>query len=288
MNRGIMLILLSYLIWGCFPIYWSLLNHVNPSEVLFHRVIWSLPILFLLAYFKSSWWKNFKDSVSSRKELLFLVLTATLITINWGTYILAVNLGRVVEGSMGYFLVPIINMLGGYIFFHERVSRLKKWSILFATVGSLYYIFSAEIFPWLGFVLGFSFSFYGLARKAMKTSAVPGLYIETLLLLPVAVIFAVWMYSNQEVSFLNVDLSTNILLILAGFVTVIPLVFYTLGIKMMSMTTSGILFFINPSLHFLIGYFLFQEPTNINQLIGFVGVWIGLVLYCYALVRKAQ
>ena len=287
MNRGILLILSSYLIWGCFPIYWSLLNHVNPSEVLLHRVIWSLPILFLLAYFKSSWWKNFKDSVSSRKELLFLVLTATLITINWGTYILAVNLGRVVEGSMGYFLVPIINMLGGYIFFHERVSRLKKFSILFATFGSLYYIFSADIFPWLGFVLGFSFSFYGLARKAMKTSAVPGLYIETLLILPAATIFAIWMYSNQEVSFLNVDLSTNILLILAGFVTVIPLVLYTIGIKMMTMTTSGILFFINPSLHFLIGYFLFKEPTNINQLIGFIGVWIGLVLYCYALIRKA-
>ena len=287
MNRGIVFILSSYLIWGCFPIYWSLLNHVNPSEVLLHRVIWSLPILFLLAYFKSSWWKNFKDSVSSRKELLFLVLTATLITINWGTYILAVNLGRVVEGSMGYFLVPIINMLGGYIFFHERVSRLKKCSILFATFGSLYYIFSVDIFPWLGFVLGFSFSFYGLARKAMKTSAVPGLYIETLLILPAAAIFAIWMYSNQEVSFLNVDSSTNILLILAGFVTVIPLVLYTLGIKMIPMTTSGILFFINPSLHFLIGYFLFKEPTNINQLIGFVGVWIGLVLYCYALIRKA-
>ena len=286
MNRGIVLILLSYLIWGCFPIYWSLLNHVNPSEVLLHRIVWSLPILFLLAYFKSSWWKNFKDSISSRKELLFLVLTATLITINWGTYILAVNLGRVVEGSMGYFLVPIINMLGGYIFFHERVSRLRKWSILFATVGSLYYIFSAEIFPWLGFILGFSFSFYGLARKAMKTSAVPGLYIETLLLLPVAAIFAIWMYSNQEVSFMNIDLSTNILLILAGFVTVIPLVFYTLGIKMMSMTTSGILFFINPSLHFLIGYFLFDEYVDVNQLIGFFGVWIGLVMYSYALIKN--
>ena len=167
------------------------------------------------------------------------------------------------------------------------MSGLKKWSILFATVGSLYYIFSADIFPWLGFILGFSFSFYGLSRKAMKTSAVPGLYIEILLIFPAAIIFAIWMYSNQEVSFLNVDLSTDILLILAGFVTVIPLVLYTLGIKMMSMTTSGILFFINPSLHFLIGYFLFEEPININQLIGFAGVWIGLVLYCYALIRKA-
>ena len=122
MNRGIVLILSGYLLWGLFPIYWALLNHVNPSEVLLHRVVWAVPILFVIVYLKSSWHNNFKKSITSRKELLFLLLTATLITINWGTYIVAVNLGRVVEGSMGYFLAPVISMIGGYIFFHERIS----------------------------------------------------------------------------------------------------------------------------------------------------------------------
>ena len=287
MNRGIILILSGYLLWGLFPIYWALLNHVNPLEVLLHRVVWAVPILFVIIYLKSSWHNNFKESITSRKELLFLLLTATLITINWGTYIVAVNLGRVVEGSMGYFLAPVISMIGGYIFFRERISRLKQWSALFASVGALYYVFSSESFPWLGFVLGVSFAFYGLARKAMVTSAVPGLYIETLLLLPVAFVFTIWMYFSQEVSFLNVDLTTDVLLILAGIVTVVPLALFTIGAKLLPMTTVGILFFITPTIQFLVGYFLHDEPMNIDQLIGFVGVWIGLTLYCYALNRKA-
>ena len=120
---------------------------------------------------------NFKESLSSKKELVFLFITAILITINWGGYILAVNLGRVVEASMGYFLSPVINMIGGYLFFHERISKLKQLAVLFATVGALYYVFSGDSFPWLGFLVGFTFSAYGIARKAMSSSAVPGLYI---------------------------------------------------------------------------------------------------------------
>jgi len=139
----------------------------------------------------------------------------------------------------------------------------------------------------LGFVLGVSFALYGLARKAMVTSAVPGLYIETLLLLPVAFVFTIWMYFYQEVSFLNVNLTTDVLLILAGLVTVVPLALFTIGAKLLPMTTVGILFFVTPTIQFLVGYLLYDEQININQLIGFVGVWIGLVLYCYALIRKA-
>jgi len=287
MSKGIVLVISGYLLWGLFPIYWAFLNHVDPSEVLLHRVVWAVPILFLIVYLKSSWYRNFKESIKSRKELLFLLLTATLITINWGTYIFAVNLGRVVEGSMGYFLAPVISMIGGYIFFHERVSRLKQWSALFASLGALYYVFSSDSFPWLGLILGVSFALYGLARKAMTTSAVPGLYIETLLLLPLAFIFTLWMYLYQEVSFLNVNLTTDVLLILAGLVTVIPLALFTMGTKLLPMTTVGILFFITPTIQFLVGYLLHDEPVNIDQLIGFVGVWIGLTLYCYALNRKA-
>ena len=142
MNKGILFVLSGYLMWGCFPIYWALLNHVNPSEVLLHRMLWSVPVLFLLVYSKPSWRMNFKESLSSKKELVFLFITAILITINWGGYILAVNLGRVVEASMGYFLSPVINMIGGYLFFHERISKLKQLAVLFATVGALYYVFS--------------------------------------------------------------------------------------------------------------------------------------------------
>jgi len=285
MNKGILLALSGYLMWGCFPIYWALLNHVNPSEVLVHRMLWSVPVLFFLVYSKPSWRLNFKESLSSRKELLFLLITAILITINWGGYILAVNLGRVVEASMGYFLSPVINMIGGYVFFHERISKLKQLAVLFATVGALFYVFSGDSFPWLGFLVGFTFSAYGIARKAMSSSAVPGLYIETLILLPFFLVFSIWFYSNFDIAFLNVDISTDILLFLAGAVTVVPLALFNAGAKLLPMTTVGILFLITPTLQFLVGYYLQNEAVNSNQLIGFVGVWTGLIMYSYGLIK---
>jgi chloramphenicol-sensitive protein RarD len=284
-NKGILLALSGYLMWGCFPIYWALLNHVNPSEVLVHRMLWSVPVLFFLVYSKPSWRVNFKESLSSRKELLFLLITAILITINWGGYILAVNLGRVVEASMGYFLSPVINMIGGYVFFHERISKLKQLAVLFATVGALFYVFSGDSFPWLGFLVGFTFSAYGIARKAMSSSAVPGLYIETLILLPFFLVFSIWFYSNFDIAFLNVDISTDILLFLAGAVTVVPLALFNAGAKLLPMTTVGILFLITPTLQFLVGYYLQNEAVNSNQLIGFVGVWTGLIMYSYGLIK---
>ena len=271
--------------WGCFPLYWALLNHVNPSEVLLHRMLWAVPVLFFLVHSKPTWKSNFKESLSSKKELVFLLITAILITINWGGYIFAVNLGRVVEASMGYFLSPVINMIGGYIFFNERISKLKQLAVFFATFGALYYVFSGDSFPWLGLLVGFTFSAYGIARKAMASSAVPGLYIETLILLPFFLIFTVWFYSNYDVAFLNVGVSTNILLILAGAVTVIPLALFNAGTKLLPLTTVGILFLITPTIQFLVGYILQNEAVNSNQLIGFVGVWAGLVIYSYALIK---
>ena len=271
--------------WGTFPLYWALLNHVNPSEVLIHRILWSIPVLFVLVYLKPSWQASFKAAISSKKELFFLFLTAILITINWGGYILAVNLGRVVEASMGYFLSPVINMIGGYIFFHERISRLKQWAVFFATIGALYYVFSGDSFPWLGLLIGLTFSSYGISRKAMATSAVPGLYIETLLLLPFIFIFSLWFYANYDLAIFNINMSTDILLILAGIVTVVPLALFTAGAKLLPMTTVGILFLITPTLQFLVGYVLYDEPVNFNQLLGFIGVWVGLIMYSYALIK---
>ena len=271
--------------WGAFPLYWALLNHVNPSEVLIHRILWSIPVLFVLVYLKPSWQASFKAAISSKKELFFLFLTAILITINWGGYILAVNLGRVVEASMGYFLSPVINMIGGYIFFHERISRLKQWAVFFATIGALYYVFSGDSFPWLGLLIGLTFSSYGISRKAMATSAVPGLYIETLLLLPFIFIFSLWFYANYDLAIFNINVSTDILLILAGIVTVVPLALFTAGTKLLPMTTVGILFLITPTLQFLVGYVLYDEPVNFNQLLGFIGVWVGLIMYSYALIK---
>ena len=286
MNKGIFLILSGYLLWGSFPIYWSLLNHVEPIEVLVHRIIWSIPVLLVFVGLKSSWRSNLRSALDDKRELLFLSITGILICINWGTFILAVNLGRVIEGSMGYFLSPLLNILGGFIFFKERVSKLQKYAIFFATIGSLYYVVSVAVFPWLGLVLAFSFASYGLMRKAMNSSAVPGLLLETTLLLPITMIFVVWVFGSAPIAFLAIDRSTDFLLLLAGIVTVIPLVLFTSGARLIPMTTAGIISFINPTIQFLVGFYYFKEAFNTDQFIGFVGVWLGLLLYCYSLMKK--
>ncbi|MDC0197471.1 EamA family transporter RarD, partial [Candidatus Thioglobus sp.] len=164
--------------------------------------------------------------------------------------------------------------------------KLKQLAVFFATVGALYYVLSGDSFPWLGFIVGFTFSAYGIARKAMASSAVPGLYIETLILLPFFLIFSIWFYLNFEVAFLNINISTDVLLFFAGAVTVIPLALFNAGAKLLPMTTVGILFLITPTLHFLVGYYLQNEQVNSSQLIGFVGVWIGLIMYSYGLIRE--
>lgn len=286
MNKGIFLILLGYLGWGLFPIYWSLLTHVNAVEVLAHRMLWSVPVLALFIVFVSRWRSDFFQSLKNKKEIGWLTITAILITINWGVYVLAVNQGRVVEASMGYFLSPLLHILSGFIVFKERINTVKKLAIIFATVGVFYYISSGDFFPWYGLIVGFTFAAYGVLRKFIQSSAVSGLLVETLLLVPLSLGYIIFLASSQQASFLNLNASTDLWLGLAGLVTVVPLVLFTAGARLLPMTTTGILFYITPTMQFLIGIFMLQETINIHQLLGFIGIWIGLALYSYALLRQ--
>lgn len=283
MNKGIVLILAGYIGWGLFPLYWVLLKQVPAAEVLAHRMLWSVPVLLLFIAVIKSWRIEFFAAIKNRKELSWLLLTAILITINWGVYILAVNYGRVVEASMGYFLSPLLHILGGYIVFKERIGRMKQLAIGFATLGVFYYIFSVNTFPWIGLVVGFSFASYGILRKMIATPAVPGLLFETLLLIPFSLSYVVYLAATDKASFLNDTFSTDLWLLLAGLVTVIPLIFFTAGARLLPMTTSGILFYITPTMQFLVGALIFHESVNLNQLIGFLGIWTGLALYTYSL-----
>jgi len=288
MNKGIILVLLGYIGWGLFPLYWGLLTHVSALEVLAHRMLWSVPVLLIFVSLIASWRADFFQAIKSKKELSFLLLTAILITINWGVYVYAVNIGRVVEASMGYFLSPLIHIVGGLVIFKERIGPFRKFAVAFAAAGVFYYIFTVGIFPILGLILGFSFASYGILRKFIKTSAVPGLFIETILLAPFSLGFLIYLGSINEAVFYNLNMSTDIHLALAGLVTVVPLLLFTAGARLLPMTTTGILFYITPSMQFLIGILVFNEKLNTNQLIGFAGIWIGLILYGFSLVKRQK
>lgn len=288
MNKGIILVLLGYIGWGLFPLYWGLLTHVSALEVLAHRMLWSVPVLVVFVSIIAAWRADFFQAIKNKKELAFLLLTAILITINWGVYVYAVNVGRVVEASMGYFLSPLIHILGGLVIFKERIGPFRKFAVAFAAAGVFYYIFMTGIFPVLGLILGFSFASYGILRKFIKTSAVPGLFIETVLLAPFSLAFLIYLASKNQAVFFNLNMSTDIYLVLAGLVTVVPLLLFTAGARLLPMTTTGILFYITPSIQFLIGILVFNEKLNTNQLIGFAGIWIGLILYAFSLIKRQK
>jgi chloramphenicol-sensitive protein RarD len=283
MNKGYPIILTGYIGWGLLPLYWSLLAHVPPLEVLLHRMLWAVPFLFLLVVLNTRRKTQLIAALHSWPEIRLLMVSSIIICLNWGIYIWAVANQRVIEASMGYFLTPLLNVIVGLVVFKEKLDRLKFAAIGFAVVGVLYYILKAGTFPWVGLSLGVSFAAYGLFRKKMDTNAIPGLLIETLILLPFTIGVILWLHSKGVAMFLNDGLATDWLLILTGPVTAVPLALFTMGTRMLPMTSVGILFYVTPTLQFLCGILVFDEAFSLDKLIGFVAIWIGLFIFSYSL-----
>jgi chloramphenicol-sensitive protein RarD len=288
MNKGYPIILCGYIGWGLFPLYWALLTHVPALEVLLHRMIWAIPFLLVLVLISSRRKQQVLAACASFKTMRGLMVSSLFICFNWGVYIWAVNNHQVIEASMGYFLTPLMNVIAGYFIFKERLDRLKIVAIIFAAAGVFYYIIGTGSIPWIGLALGASFSAYGIARKKMETNAIPGLLIETLLLLPFTLIALAWLHQTGSAVFLNLNAQTNWLLIIGGPITIIPLAFFTAGTRMIPMTSVGILFYVTPTLQFLSGVIILQEAFNTDKLLGFVGIWIGLVLFSFGLIRDSR
>ena len=283
MNKGYPILLTGYIGWGLFPLYWALLAHIPALEVLLHRMLWSVPVLMVLVVLSERRKSQVIAAFHSWREIRYLSYSSILICFNWGIYIWAVFNQRVVEASMGYFLTPLLNVIAGVLVFGEKLDTLKVIAIGFAAVGVLYYISTASVIPWTGFAVGLSFAGYGLLRKKMATNAIPGLLIETLLILPMTLGLILWLHHSDTAWFLNHTRTTDFWLILGGLVTVVPLAFFTAGTRMLPMASVGILFYVTPTLQFLIGVFLLGESFDLEKLIGFVGIWIGLAVFTYSL-----
>lgn len=283
--RGYLIILTGYIGWGLFPLYWALLNHVPALEVLLHRMLWAMPVLFLFIAISARRRVQVTAAFRSWAAMRLLIISSLVICFNWGIYIWAVANHRVVEASMGYFLTPLLNVLTGMILLHERIDKVKVIAIACAATGVLFYIVSTSIIPWVGLAVGISFAGYGFMRKQMDTNAIPGLFIETLILLPFTLVLVLWLHHQGQAMFLNHDLDTDLLLILGGPITVLPLAFFTAGTRLLPMTTVGILFYVTPTLQFLSGILLLGESFDSNRLLGFAGIWIGLAIFTYSLLK---
>jgi len=281
MRKGIILASCSYLAWGLFPLYFKSLGNVTPLEILAHRIIWSLPFLLLILASRSQW--AWLGTVLNRPTVLFgFIVSAGLLSINWFIYVWAISNGRVIDGSLGYFINPIVNVLLGFILLRERLRPLQWISIGIAALGVGWLALLSGHMPWISLALAFSFGGYALLRKTAALGALEGLTLETLILFPFVFAYLVYLTSHGESTFvtsLDSDGSTPWLLIAAGPITAIPLLFFAAGARIIPMSTLGILQYMSPTIQLLIGVWVYHEPFTTHRLIGFMIIWSALVLY---------
>lgn len=270
--------IIAYVSWGFFTLYFNALNEVAPLEILSHRIVWSVGLLAIIVTVLKKW-PEIIPVLLSPKKLAIYGLSALLISLNWGTYIYAVVSGQALEGSMGYFIMPLVAVLLGGIFFGERFSKAQSIAILLAMAGVVYKIAGLGEFPIIALTLALSFGTYGMLRKKASADAISGLFLETLLISPIAIGFMVYWAQNDQFYFLNSDLDMQLLLMLAGPVTAFPLILFAFGARKLRYSTVGLLQYINPTVQFLLAVYVLGEEFNLHDLVTFGCIWAGLILY---------
>jgi chloramphenicol-sensitive protein RarD len=277
-NKGTLAALAAYFLWGLLPIYWKLIQQVAATEILAHRMLWSFVFMLgLMAWGRE--WRWLKTAVTRPRTLLLFVTSATLLGINWLTYIWGVNNGYIVDTSLGYFINPLVNVLLGVVFLQERPRGGQWLAIGIATVGVAYLALSYGVVLWISLTLAFTFAFYGLLRKTSSLNSWEGLTLETAVFFLPALAYLFFLEANGTAAFGHAAWDTTTLLILTGAATSIPLLLFAYGARQVTLTTLGILQYIAPSMQFLIGVAIYNEPFTSVRLIGFSIIWLALAIY---------
>ena len=285
-RKGLVLGISAYAFWGILPIYFKALRAVPSVDIVAHRILWSVPILALLLSVAGAW-EELGAALRNRRAMLLLGVTALLIGANWLLYVYAVNSGRILAGSLGYYLNPLANVLLGRIVLKERLSWLQWAAVALAAAGIAALAAGALGQLWISIALCLSFASYGLLRKIAPVDATAGLAIETAILAPFAAAWLVWSFSSGQPTF--GDSSADIVLIaVAGEVTTVPLLLFTAAARRLPYSMLGMLQFIAPTLQFLIAVLLYGEPFTTAHAIAFGAIWAALGLYVIAIVRHAR
>lgn len=280
MNRGIIYGITAYTIWGFLPLYWKVLHDVPAIEILANRIVWSFVFVVLLLTFKRNWgW--LKAALRQRRVLVTYAATGLLLATNWFIYIWAVNAGFVIETSLGYFINPLVNVMLGSIFLHERLRKAQMTALSLAVAGVLYLTLGYGAFPWIALSLAFSFAFYGLLRKTAALGATEGLALETAVIFLPAALGMMVLDRSGSGSFAQGDPQTTLLLIGVGVVTAVPLLFFAAAARRITLTNLGLLQYIAPTIQFLLGITVFGEAFGKEQLAGFGLIWLALIVYSF-------
>lgn len=286
MRLGVIYAISAYLIYGFMPIYMNLLSRVPPTQIMAHRVIWSLVLLAVVASL-SRRWGDIRAALANRRTLLTLMLTATMIGANWLVYIWAVLNRHILETSLGFFITPLITVALGVVVLRERLRRAQAVAVALAAVGVAALATGQGGTLWIALFLAFTFSTYGLIRKMAPVDPLCGLLIETALLAPIAVGWLIWVTAEGAGTF-GANHADDLLLLFTGVVTALPLLLFTAATKRMPYSTIGLFQYIGPTLQFLQAVLLFGEPFSELHLFTFACIWTGLAVFAFDGVRTAR
>ncbi|SNY60750.1 chloramphenicol-sensitive protein RarD [Arsukibacterium tuosuense] len=268
----------AYTLWGIAPLYFKQIDFIAATEILVHRIVWSC-LLLLLVLLALKQGRQLIRLMRQPKLMLWLLFTAVILGANWGLFIWAVNSDHMLEASLGYYINPLLNVLLGMLFLGERLRTLQWLALGLAATGVVIQVVIFGSIPWVALALAGSFAIYGLLRKKLAVEAITGLFVESLLLLPVALLYW-WFYADSSaVNMLNNSAGLNLLLVAAAFVTTIPLLCFIAGARRLQLSTMGFFQYIGPSLMFVFGVWLYHEPLRPASLITFGFIWLALLIY---------
>ena len=279
-NKGLLLAGFGSFWWGFFGvIYFKYIAYIGHIELVVHRCLWTAFTLILTTFFFSKWSIFFKI-VKNKSNLFYLFISGFLIFINWSVWIYAIATNRIIDASFGYFIMPILSVMLGYLFFKEKLNKKRVFSILLVVLSILFLIIvSIKSLPWVGLIVALSWGFYNLVRKKINVDTDVGLLIESLFILPFALLAFYLIASKGYNDFQLSDPSMMLFIYLAGPMTVIPLFLYVRGVELCGLGPTGMIFYITPTFQFLLGYFYYNEPFSITKLVSFIFIWIAVIIY---------
>ena len=286
-NKGLLLTSLGSFWWGFIGvIYFEYVAFIGHIELVVHRCLWTA-VMLLITTTAFSKWKTFLKEIKDKKKLFALFLSGLLIFINWSIWIYAVASERIIDASFGYFIMPIISVMLGYIFFKEKLNKKRFFSIFLVLISIIILIvFNLKSLPWVGLIVAFSWAFYNLVRKKIEIDTDIGLLIESLYIFPFA-LFVFYIISQNGFNDFNLsNPGLSIFLILAGPMTVIPLFLYVRGVEIIGLGPTGMIFYITPTLQFILGYFYYGEDFSLVKFVSFIFIWIAVVIYMNDLYEK--
>ena len=279
-RRGAIAAASCYLLWGLVPVYWRRLAAIDPVELIAHRHVWSLVVLSALVAWQGGL-VAIRATLRSPRGVAMHLLSGSLLTVNWLVYVYGVNTGHVTECSLGYFLVPLVNVLVGRFVLHESMHRLQWLAVGFAALGVALLVAALGELPWIALALAGSWGAYSLMRKRSTLPALPALSLETMLLSPLALGWLVLCAWRGDGALGRVDGATHALLLSAGVITAIPLLLFAYGAQRIRLSTLGLLQYVSPSVQLLLGVLVYDEPFPAARAVSFACIWVGLCLYTF-------